>query len=160
MRRFVVCLIALAALAPSTGALAQQSQQPGASGESSSQSPPSTPTAQPPPGQSGSEVEIAADSLVGSKVRNAQGQDIGSVSKLFIDTQRGTITRVIVKQGGGLGMGGKEVAVPWSAVKIQRDQQTLVVTMQQETIPQAPQQQGQDQGSGSPSASPRGDQKR
>ena len=71
----------------------------------------------------------------------------------MIDPNEGKITSVIITRGGTLGMGGKELSMPWDALKLQRDQnQRLVVTMQREmleqTQPAAPPRNGQ------PAASP------
>jgi hypothetical protein len=80
-------------------------------------------------------------------VRDSQGKDVGSVSKLMIDPAQGKVTSVLIRRGGTLGMGAKEMAVPWNAVQIKRDQnQKMVVTLQQPLLEEAPQ----------PAASPRG----
>jgi sporulation protein YlmC with PRC-barrel domain len=89
-------------------------------------------------GQSGA-LTVASDSLVGTKVWDTQGKEVGQISKLLVDVQGGKIASVMVKQGGSLGMGGKELLVPWEALKIQRGQnQELVATMQQPLLEQAP----------------------
>jgi sporulation protein YlmC with PRC-barrel domain len=106
-------------------------------------------------------VEIASDSILGTTVRDAQGKDIGSVSKLMIDPAQGKVMSVIIKRGGTLGIGGKELAVPWSAVQIKRDQnQNMVVTLQQPLLEEAPARQDGRKDNGrdrSPSASPKSD---
>ena len=84
-------------------------------------------------------VTIASDSLVGTKVRDAQGKDIGEISRLMIDAKQGKVAAAIIKQGGALGMGAKEISVPWEGLTLQRGQnQELVVTMQQQYLEQAP----------------------
>lgn len=113
-----------------------------------------------PAGTSGQgQLTIASDSLLGTKVRDAQGKDIGEVSKLMIDATEGKVMSVIIQQGGTLGMGAKEVSVPWDALKLQRGQdQQLVVTLQQEMLqptPQVQEQQRRQQQEGqTPAASP------
>lgn len=55
--------------------------------------------------------------LVGSKVKNREdGKDIGSISNLIID-ENGQIVAVVVGVGGFLGMGQKDVALPWQSVE-------------------------------------------
>jgi sporulation protein YlmC with PRC-barrel domain len=84
-------------------------------------------------------VTIASDSLVGTKVRDAQGKELGEISRLMIDAKQGKIAAAVIKQGGTLGMGAKEISVPWEGLTLQRGQnQELVVTMQQEYLEQAP----------------------
>jgi sporulation protein YlmC with PRC-barrel domain len=102
-------------------------------------------------------LTIASDSLLGTRVRDRDGRDIGTVSKLMIDARQGKITSAIIKHGATLGMGGKELSVPWEALQLQRapDQQ-LVVTMQQQFLEQAPPSQAErsKQEQPQPSASP------
>jgi sporulation protein YlmC with PRC-barrel domain len=86
-------------------------------------------------GQSG--LQITSDSLVGTDVRDAEGKEIGEVSQLMIDAKEGKVTSVIIKQGGAMGFGGKDVSVPWNALKVQRDQDKVVVTVQREMLEQA-----------------------
>lgn len=82
---------------------------------------------------------VASDSLIGTKVVDAQGKEIGSISKLLIDAKQGKVTAALIRQGGTLGMGAKEISVPWDALTLQRGQdQQLVVTMQQQMLEQTP----------------------
>jgi sporulation protein YlmC with PRC-barrel domain len=142
MRTFVR-LAPVAALAGLIAAPVAAQQPP----PSPTQPPPYT-TQQPSPGQSTSPpsgqpmsggVTIASDSLVGTKVRDAQGKELGEISRLMIDAKQGKIAAAVIKQGGTLGMGAKEISVPWEGLTLQRGQnQELVVTMQQEYLEQAP----------------------
>jgi sporulation protein YlmC with PRC-barrel domain len=147
MNRFVVYVVAVVAVGalPLGGAIAQQQQQPGQQQQS-----PAGAT-----GGAGQQVgiAIASDSLLGTTVKNQQGKDIGKISKLMIDPNEGKVTSVIISSGGTLGMGGKEMSLPWDALKLQRGQdQQLVVTMQREMLDQAP--QAEPRQGGQPSASP------
>jgi sporulation protein YlmC with PRC-barrel domain len=117
---------------------------------------------QPPPAtdqgaQAQAGLTIASDSLLGTRVRDRDGKDMGTVSKLMIDARQGKITSAIIRHGATLGMGGKEISVPWEALSLQRapDQQ-LVVTMQQQFLEQAPPSQSEraKQEQPQPSASP------
>lgn len=126
---------------------AQPAQQAPAS------SPPSSPSDAGRSGQAG--VTIASDSLLGTKVRDSEGKEIGEISKLLIDARQGKVTSAIIRQGGTLGMGGKEISVPWEALALQRGQnQQLIVTMQQPLLEQAPSQQTGRDRQQSPAASP------
>lgn len=99
-------------------------------------------------------VQINGSSLMNSTVRGTDGKDLGKVSDLLIDPKDGRVAAVIVSMGGTLGMGKKEIAVPWHAVQLGRDQQQIVVTLQQPLIPPAPKAQDQRRDQSSPSASP------
>jgi uncharacterized protein YrrD len=71
-------------------------------------------------------------------VRSQDGKDIGKITNLMIDPKDGKVASVVVNMGARMGMGGQEITVPWDAVQVGRDQQSLVVTMQQSQLPQAP----------------------
>jgi len=174
MKQLSVLFVAGAITAlPVSSALAQQSSSPGMSQPGQSTQPPSSSPSQ--PGQSGAQpsgpqssgqqaaqggqqgLHVATDALIGSKVRDSQGKELGEVSKIMIDPQQGKITSLVISMGGTLGVGGKQVSVPWESVKVQRDQQSVVLTMDQKLLEQAPrpersQERQRDQGS--PSASP------
>lgn len=141
----LVRLASVAAMATLLAAPVAAQQPP----PSPAQQPP--PSSQPPPpaqppasGQSQGPqisrgVTVPSDTLIGTKVRDAQGKEIGEISRLMIDAQQGKIASAIIKQGGTLGMGAKEVSVPWEGLTLQRGQnQDLVVTMQQQYLEQAP----------------------
>jgi sporulation protein YlmC with PRC-barrel domain len=118
MKKHVVTVALAAALAMPVGAFAQQTAQPDQS----------TPAA----------LTIASDSLLGTKVFDRDGKEVGTISKLMIDARQGKITSAIIKHGGRLGMGGKEISVPWDGLQLQRGQnQDLAVTMQQQFLEQA-----------------------
>jgi sporulation protein YlmC with PRC-barrel domain len=99
-------------------------------------------------------VLIDSSSLVGSAVRDAQGKDLGKVSRLMIDPKDGKVQTVVVSMGSTLGMGGNSVALPWNQVKIAQDQGKLVVTVDQQMLQQAPKAQSSRDSKDSPAASP------
>jgi sporulation protein YlmC with PRC-barrel domain len=74
-------------------------------------------------------------------VRSQDGTDIGKVTNVMIDPKDGKVSGIVMSMGSKLGMGGSQMTVPWDAVQIARDQQTLVVTLQQQVMPTAPPRQ-------------------
>jgi sporulation protein YlmC with PRC-barrel domain len=104
-------------------------------------------------------IAIASDSLIGTTVKDQQGNDIGEVRKLMIDPTGGTVTSVIITRGGTFGMGAKEMSLPWDALRLQRGEgHRLVVTLQREMLEQAP--QGQPRQGDRPAASPPSDDRK
>lgn len=59
------------------------------------------------------ETDWLADSLIGRRVQNASGEDLGGVTDLLLD-RNGNAVGVLVGVGGFLGIGGKDVAVRFS----------------------------------------------
>jgi len=82
---------------------------------------------------------VDAGSVIGTVVRNPEGKDIGKVSALLLDPHDGRIASAVVTVGGVLVMGGSTVSVPWGALRLGQDNNhKLVVTMDQNTLEQAP----------------------
>jgi len=115
--------ITLITAAPLTAALAQQAASP------------------PMPNQPGNPnaVLLGSDSIVGSTVRNPDGQDVGKVSRLMIDPADGRVATVVISTGGTLGIGSNTISVPWNSVKVGHDRGKLIVTASQmlDTAPKA-----------------------
>jgi sporulation protein YlmC with PRC-barrel domain len=134
MKKLVIAVALVASVALAGGAGAQSS---------AGSSQPSSGTDQPATSQSASSqsassgVLVDASSVIGSTVR-AQGKDIGKVERLMLDPKDGRVRTVVIQQGGTLGVGGKNVAVPWESVKIGQDGGKIVVTTEQQMLEQAP----------------------
>lgn len=62
------------------------------------------------------ERQYRASKIIGTDVRNKQGEKIGDIKDLIMD-RNGSITLVIVSTGGFLGLGDRLHAVPWSALQ-------------------------------------------
>jgi sporulation protein YlmC with PRC-barrel domain len=58
-----------------------------------------------------------ASEINGTKIRNAQGEDLGKVDDLLIDPESGAIEYAVVSFGGFLGMGNKLFAVPFDRLE-------------------------------------------
>ena len=98
-----------------------------------------------------------SDRIIGTRVKDAQGKDIGEVDALLVDSQDGKITHAIIGLGGVLGVGERKVAVPWSQVKMSRDRDgdRVAVTMDRATLENAPRyERRQAAGDRAPAASP------
>jgi sporulation protein YlmC with PRC-barrel domain len=62
---------------------------------------------------------ITVSSLTGKHVRNTAGEDLGTVDEVILDIPSGRAIYAILSTGGFLGLGGKMLAVPWSAFRIE-----------------------------------------
>jgi sporulation protein YlmC with PRC-barrel domain len=56
--------------------------------------------------------------IIGTKVKNPQGEDLGKVEELVIDPREGTVEYAVLSFGGFLGMGDKLFALPFSLLKM------------------------------------------
>jgi sporulation protein YlmC with PRC-barrel domain/ElaB/YqjD/DUF883 family membrane-anchored ribosome-binding protein len=75
------------------------------------------------------EIPPDADRIVGKKLM-AAGKEAGEISDVLV-TSDGKVAAVLVKAGGALGVGGKQVAIPWNEIKIQGDQVTVNLSADQ-----------------------------
>lgn len=57
----------------------------------------------------------SADALIGTDVTNANDDTVSTINDFIVDRGSGRVRFVVVKSGGVLGLGGKTVAVPFSA---------------------------------------------
>jgi sporulation protein YlmC with PRC-barrel domain len=79
-----------------------------------------------------------ARNVLGMRIKNEQGRDVGEIDNLLIDTQNGRISHVVVAVGGFMGVGEKKVVVPWSDLRIASDGKTSVATLDQAKLESAP----------------------
>ncbi len=114
----VVALMAVAAVAEDTSIPKTPTMAPAPSEQTK-------PASAPPAAAAG---EISANALLNQSVRNSANDSIGDVNDLRIDTT-GRIVSVIVGVGGFLGIGEKDVALPFNDFSFGRDPKGNVVVI-------------------------------
>ena len=142
MKKYSVLLgmLAVLGLILVSGVLAQQSAPPeqSKSASQSSQSNPSSSGHQPDALTAVQGVLLSTETLLGSDVKNPQGQDVGDLKHLMLDPHTGRVMYAVVAIGGFLGMGEKTVVVPWNALEVARDGKSLVLNVSPQMLPQVP----------------------
>jgi sporulation protein YlmC with PRC-barrel domain len=85
---------------------------------------------------------VEGKQIVGMKVKNDQGKDVGEIDQLIVDPAEGKITHVVLGRGGMLGVGEQKVVLAWSDLRIQPDATTRdrrrVAVVDQAKIDSAP----------------------
>jgi len=86
--------------------------------------------------------EWRSSKLVGASVYGPDNKSIGSIDDLIVD-QKGAIKAAVIGVGGFLGVGQKDVAVPFEAMQIQRKQNSssiekITVTYTKDQLTNAP----------------------
>ena len=78
--------------------------------------------------------------IIGTRVKNAEGKDMGEVDALLVDPKDGKVTHVVIGLGGFLGIGEDKVVVPWSEIKMAAHQEgkTAIITMDRGALERAP----------------------
>ncbi len=82
---------------------------------------------------------VEASRVVGTRVRSADGRDLGEIDQLMIDPRSGRITHAVIGLGGFAGIGEQKVVVPWSEVKLRSEE---AAGRTQPGAPEAPGQPG------------------
>ncbi len=95
---------------------------------------PATPRA----GASAGGQDIRADKLIGMHVRNPQGQDLGEIKDLVVDTQQGKVRYAVLSFGGFLDIGDKLFAYPLSAFSRGPGGDVLVLDVDKQKLENAP----------------------
>lgn len=82
-----------------------------------------------------------SSNLVGMTVRNTAGEDLGSISDLVLDVEKGNVRYAALSFGGLLGIGDKLFAVPWDQLKLMHDEDDegyFVLDVEKEKLKVAP----------------------
>jgi len=64
--------------------------------------------------------EMSAEALIGANVKNKAGETIGEIKDLHLNKD-GSIKAAVVGVGGFLGMGERNVLIPWSQIETARE---------------------------------------
>ena len=114
------------------GASAQTSPPPPAPVTTGPATPPST-------GPVRAKVLVNVSTLVGSKVKDSAGQEVGEITELMVDASSGQVMYAVLAAGGGLlGVGKTLFAVPFDSLTISQDRQAIVLNARGEVLPRAP----------------------
>jgi sporulation protein YlmC with PRC-barrel domain len=83
-------------------------------------------------------VVLSASSLEDDKVKNAQGEDLGNVKDIMINTERGQVQYYVLSFGGILGMGDKLFAIPPQAIAVDTQEECLILNVDKDKLENAP----------------------
>ena len=83
---------------------------------------------------------LRASKVIGADVENANGDDIGEIKDMVLDTQSERVRYVVLSHGGILGIGDKLFAYPMSMVETTRgdDANKFVMDVDKERLENAP----------------------
>jgi sporulation protein YlmC with PRC-barrel domain len=81
---------------------------------------------------------FAASTLLGERVRNLAGEELGNIEELMVDLTSGRIAYAVLSFGGFLGFGSKRFPVPWNALRSDRGAHEIVLDTDRETLERAP----------------------
>jgi sporulation protein YlmC with PRC-barrel domain len=73
-------------------------------------------------------------SIIGDKVMNYEGAELGELSDLLIDAYTGKIEFGIISYGGFLGVGEKLIAVPFEAMEMRENDSFFTLNVDKEVL--------------------------
>ncbi len=81
---------------------------------------------------------LAAKSMVGDKVENPMGENLGTIDNLMINLPSGMIEYAVVEFGDFLGIGGKLFAVPFRELRLDPQRRVFVLNRDKAHLEKAP----------------------
>ena len=80
---------------------------------------------------------VDAAELMGDSVENAEGDVLGDIETLVV-SEAGVIEHVVIGVGGFLGIGEKEVALPWDRFEVAPEEDRIVANVTREELEASP----------------------
>jgi sporulation protein YlmC with PRC-barrel domain len=81
---------------------------------------------------------LSATTLIGDRVVNRAGEDLGKIEELMIDISEGRIAYAVLSFGGFLKIGEKYFAIPWEALELNKNERKFLLDVSEEKLENAP----------------------
>ncbi|CAN5836400.1 hypothetical protein BH20GEM1_BH20GEM1_14580 [soil metagenome] len=81
---------------------------------------------------------LSATTMIGDKVVNGYGEDLGKIEELMIDLETSRVAYAVLSFGGLLGIGDKLFAIPLEALRLDAENHRFVLDVDRERLEQAP----------------------
>lgn len=81
---------------------------------------------------------LQATAILGNKVLNPSGEQLGNLKELVIDLEDGRVAYAVLSFGGFLGRGDKLFAIPWEALDLNPEDHTFILDVDRDTLKEAP----------------------
>ena len=95
-------------------------------------------TMNPKAARAGAVIVKTSKDVIGKRVVNHIGEDVGKIEEVMIDFNAARVTYAIVSFGGFLGMGNKLFAVPWVSLKYVSADEHFVINADKHLLEKAP----------------------
>jgi sporulation protein YlmC with PRC-barrel domain len=82
---------------------------------------------------------MPADSLIGDRVVNREGEDLGRIEEIMLEMENGRIAYAVLSFVGLMGMGDRLFAIPWNLLQLDTAQQRrFILNVARERLKTAP----------------------
>ena len=83
------------------------------------------------------QTRMRASDLIGTEVRNPQGDDLGEIHDLLVDVNSGRVQGAVLSFGGFMGVGDKLFRYPLSSFRQARNDDSLVLDVSEKSLERA-----------------------
>lgn len=88
--------------------------------------------------QLGGAALLSAATITGDDVYNLQSEALGKIQDVMLDVADGRIRYAVLASGGFLGIGDRLFAVPWKALKLDKEHKRFTLDIGAERLKNAP----------------------
>lgn len=81
---------------------------------------------------------MSANTITGDEVCNLQDEKLGKIQDVMLDMTNGKIRYAVLASGGFLGIGDRLFAVPWKALKQDKENNRFMLDVDVERLKNAP----------------------
>lgn len=81
---------------------------------------------------------MGADTLIGDKVSNTKGENLGKIEEIMVDMASGRVAYAVLSFGGVMGIGDKLFAIPWKALRLDTANKQFVLDVPKDRLKSAP----------------------
>lgn len=83
-------------------------------------------------------LALSSKTLIGTEVRNRQGESLGKLEEIMIDVHSGRVAYAVLSFGGILGFGNKLFAVPWQSLEVDTENKKIIMDAHKDLLERAP----------------------
>lgn len=81
---------------------------------------------------------LTSSSIIGDRVENPKGEELGAIKELMINIRTGKIEYVVLETDGLLGFGEKLFAIPFELLEVHAGKKTFILERDKEYFEKAP----------------------
>ena len=81
---------------------------------------------------------LSTSSLNGTHIHNPDGEHLGELKEIMLDSETGNVAYAVLSFGGFLGLGNKLFAIPWSILTVDLDNEVIIADLDKEMLKDAP----------------------
>lgn len=78
--------------------------------------------------------KITATTIIGDKVKNREGKELGKIEEIMLDLTCGTVSYIVLSVGGIAGIGDKFFAVPLDALTMNTTERAFYLDIDKKTL--------------------------